>query len=501
MLNDFISVILDLKGNISSKRFNKSYFIKQNKEYLWEWFESQKLNFNDYSNREVIILLQNGYNQPPKCIVCDNDAKVQTYTSNYTFEYCSKECSFKSKNRAEKISKSKKTISSEQKQRIEKMRKQTNLEKYGVEYQSQRKEIKEIVSNKLTKRYLDDDVISKLESFEWLNLEYIIKKRSASDIADELKVYYGTVIEYLKKFNFEIRQISNSSKEETQIEQFLLEYNIDFTKNDRSVISYIDDKNILRKKELDFYIKDFNFAIELNGLYSHSYNYKESKKQKEKHQFKYNLCKEKNIHLLQITDQQWNQKQNIIKSIILNKCHKSNKIYARKCVIKEIDHYQAEEFFENVHIQGHCNTKNYYGLFFENELVFCVSIGNPRYNKNYDWEIIRIASKLNHSIVGGFSKVLSYIKKIHSGSIISYADKFYSNGNCYFKVGFRLISETKIGYFYTDKRNTFSRLQFQKHKLKDKLKFYDASLSESQNMFNNGFRRFWDCGQLVFVME
>ncbi len=44
----------------------------------------------------------------------------------------------------------------------------------------------------------------------------------------------------------------------------------------------------------------------------------------------------------------------------------------------------------------------------------------------------------------------------------------------------------------------FSRLQFQKHKLKNILENFDPNLTEWENMQLNGFDRIWDCGNLVF---
>lgn len=86
-------------------------------------------------------------------------------------------------------------------------------------------------------------------------------------------------------------------------------------------------------------------------------------------------------------------------------------------------------------------------------------------------------------------------------SILSYADRRYSNGNVYKKLGFELIGATKPNYFYVKNKNLFSRQKFQKHKLEKKLKDFNWGLSESQNMFNNGYRRLWDAGHWKFVLK
>jgi hypothetical protein len=87
--------------------------------------------------------------------------------------------------------------------------------------------------------------------------------------------------------------------------------------------------------------------------------------------------------------------------------------------------------------------------------------------------------------------------------LISYADKRFSIGNVYFKNGFTLINESKLNYFYFKEDNCsdlFSRVQFQKHKLKDKLEFFDETKTEWENMIENKYNRIWDCGNYVFEL-
>jgi hypothetical protein len=43
-----------------------------------------------------------------------------------------------------------------------------------------------------------------------------------------------------------------------------------------------------------------------------------------------------------------------------------------------------------------------------------------------------------------------------------------------------------------------SRIKYQKHKLKDVLSIFDGEKTEYENMKNNGFRRIYDCGNMVF---
>jgi len=55
-------------------------------------------------------------------------------------------------------------------------------------------------------------------------------------------------------------------------------------------------------------------------------------------------------------------------------------------------------------------------------------------------------------------------------------------------------------YFYVNNYKRQSRVQYQKHKLKDKLDFFDENLTEWENMQINEFDRIWDCGNSVFAL-
>ena len=68
-------------------------------------------------------------------------------------------------------------------------------------------------------------------------------------------------------------------------------------------------------------------AFEFNGLYWHN----ELNKTNNYHLNKSNLCEEKGIQLISIWEDDWVYKQDIVKSMILNKLNKTkNRIYARK---------------------------------------------------------------------------------------------------------------------------------------------------------------------------
>lgn len=265
------------------------------------------------------------------------------------------------------------------------------------------------------------------------------------------------------------------------------------------------------KKELDILIPEKNIAIEYNGHVWHSFGNKYpinnlhlESKGKFKHIEKYKSAKGKNIHLLQICSTEWMplNSREIWKSIIKSKLGITNKIFARKCDIVELSNTEKNNFLNNNHLQGMDNSKIRLGLKYNNELVCVMTFSKPRFNKNYEWEMVRFCALKNHTVVGGASKLFKYfIKKYNPKSILSYADLRYSNGNLYQKIGFEFIRNTPPSYFYVNKEKKVSRFTAQKHKQHKFLKNYDSSITEVENMMNNDYRRVWDCGNMLFVWK
>lgn len=259
----------------------------------------------------------------------------------------------------------------------------------------------------------------------------------------------------------------------------------------------INDRKVLNGFELDIFIPDKNLAIEYNGLFWHSFDKLEVADNKKRHQKKCDLCDTKGINLFQIWEHEWFRNKCLIKSMINNKIGNNHKIYARKCKIVSLKSSEYKKFLMENHLQGPISNPIRYGLEYDGHLV-CVA-GFSKHKK-YDWEIGRFATLKFISVVGGAGKLLHHFIKTHNpNSILSYANRNHSNGKLYHKLGFELIGTTQPGYFYTKKSIVYSRQQFQKHKLADKLDNFDPNLSEAVNMFNNGYRRFWNAGNLKFI--
>lgn len=273
---------------------------------------------------------------------------------------------------------------------------------------------------------------------------------------------------------------------------------IDFISNITNNIE-INVRNVIQPYEIDIYSASMKIGFEFDGVFWHSYNRRENASEIYRHFNKRTLCEQAGIDLFQIWENEWTYKNNIIKSMITNKLGKIvNKIGARACDIKELTSNEFNEFMQENHLQGTLGTRTRYGLVDKNGKLVC-AIGLNRHQK-YDYEITRLATLLNYNVIGGATKLWSHFLKIYNPkSVLSYANRRYSNGSIYKRLGFKLDGITPPGYYYTKGDKIFSRVHFQKHKLSNILSAFDPNLSEPQNMFNNKYRRIWDSGNYRFI--
>lgn len=366
----------------------------------------------------------------------------------------------------------------------------TMLAKYGVEFNSQRLEIKKILQNPK----IPIEAYLKLTNYDWLHTEYIVNQRTLVDIADELGIYYSTVAEYCKKFGFVIRQVTNYSVQEREIEHLLTTFDIKCITNDWQT---------LHTQEIDILIPSYSIGIEVDGLYWHSFHPSNRKQEdKNRHLSKSKLASLAGIDVIHITDYEWNQKTQVITNILKSKLKLNSTVFARKCSISTVTKQVEKQFLKENHLQGFVPSAHAYGLFSNNVLLMLISLGKSRYEKSVTFEILRVCSAPGITVVGGLSKLISHVKKSHpNSSFITYCDLSKSNGNSYTKAGLTFVKDTNPGYFWTDGTSVISRYKCQKKQLAKWLPSFNPLLSESENLFNAKYRRFWDCGNRVFTFS
>lgn len=395
--------------------------------------------------------------------------------------------------------------------------KETNLEKYGFENAMHNSEIKEKMLQTTLNRFGVTSVLS-LEEIRNKSKETWIQKmefkinnfQTLKPLFDFNTQYVGIDTEYGWQCTAcDTKFFSNlndgiypkcptcypytKSKEELNIKKYLEE---------ELGLLVLHNKKPFGKFEIDLLIPELKIAIEYNGLYWHA----DDKIEKNYHLNKTNLVEENGYQLIHIYEHLWLTKPEIIKSMLKAKAGKNIKINARQCDIKEITTTLKNNFLNLHHIQGEDKSSVKLGLFFKNELLQVMTFGKPRFTNNscIDYEMIRLASKSNTTVVGGANKLFCYFKKKYVfKKIISYADRSHSMGNVYKKMGFKQnnISPPNFWVFGNSIKFPEHRLNWQKYKLNKKLITFDVNISAWDNMSKNGYKRYWDSGNLVFVYE
>lgn len=288
---------------------------------------------------------------------------------------------------------------------------------------------------------------------------------------------------------------NNMSLAEKEIEDYVKSFGIKTETKVRGILS--------NNKEIDILIPELNIGIEYDGLKWHSDEFKD----KNYHLNKTEECKKLGIRLVHIFEDEWMNKKEIIKSIIRNIIGKTeNKIYARKCIIQNVNDNEKKEFLEKNHIQGNVNSQINLGLYHDGELVSLMCIGKPRINLGRktsledEYELLRFCNKLNTNIVGGASKLFKYFITNYNPTLTtSYCDYRWSIGNMYKALGFTLSHHSQPNYYYIIGNNRKNRFKYRKSELIKE--GFDPEKSEKEIMEERGIHRIYDCGSLVYIWK
>ena len=370
---------------------------------------------------------------------------------------------------AKKASDTWKLKSLEQRQTTNIKTKNTMVDRYGVDAASR------IGMSQETLAVLSDGDAFRREIIGLTRLQARLK----------LNIAEHTLYLYAKKYNaVDLFVTPNVSAFELEVRQFI---------ESLGIVPLYNNRSILNPQELDIFIPEKNLAIECCGLYWHSEN--SAGRARSYHSNKYHKCRDADLTLITIFDDEWNHTQDLVKLRLTHLLgYSTSVIYARQCEVMEITSIQASEFISKYHLQGATNSKINLALTHRGDIVAVMTLCKPRYNKTHEYEILRFCTM--GSVIGAASKLFKYFKKLYTPtSVLSYSDNRWGSGKVYEAMGFAKSTST-IGYFYTDYKHRYDRIKFQKHRLV--AEGADPMLSEWEIMQGRGYDRVWDCGQTLW---
>lgn len=259
------------------------------------------------------------------------------------------------------------------------------------------------------------------------------------------------------------------------------------------------------RKEIDIYLPELNIGFEICGTLWHSYGTKypnTAKNEKErKHHIsnKVDLANKNGITLYTIFEHEWETNHDKIKHMILSKLGKYNeRLYARKCDIREIDKFTKRDFLNDYHLQNNDNSQRYFGLFDKDRLVSVMTFGTRKITRaDAELEMIRYCSLPGVQIIGGASKLLkNAMITLGVTTVKTYCDRRFSNGDFYKSIGFELIRTSKPNFWFTkDCKKLLHRMSFQRHKIVNET---NKHMKTDDIIYSLGYRKLYDAGNYVF---
>jgi len=260
---------------------------------------------------------------------------------------------------------------------------------------------------------------------------------------------------------------------------------------------------VLDGRHIDLYVADRKTGVELHGLRWHT----EDKRGKWYHREKWQCADKKGIRLIQVFEDEWNDKFEIVMSRIDAAFGVSKKYMARKTEVELLQTSEAREFLNQHHLSGGSVSGIHYGLRYQGELVAVASFGRRKAGSmvaGTTWEVLRYAS--SGRVIGGFSKMLKpFLELAQPKELLSYCDLRYGDGKLYEACGFKFDGITEPDYWWVQsgKIVRIPRYRTQKHKLQKHpilKEFYSPELSEREICEAAGWRKIYGVGSQRWLL-
>ena len=150
----------------------------------------------------------------------------------------------------------------------------------------------------------------------------------------------------------------------------------------------------------------------------------------------------------------------------------------------------SDAFFQLNHLKGVHSTATSFGLYYEGDLVACMSVRRV----GVGLRISRFATKIGYVVRGGFSKLLKYIGNLYQAEFIeSYCDLRYATGQSYHSLNFKLEGVTQ-GWEWTDFKQRFNRR-------KCRANMDNRKLSQAEHAKELGWSKIYDAGQAKYTLR
>ena len=406
-------------------------------------------------------------------VECSNKLRERTCEERYGVKIVSQSDSIKHK--LSEIGKSDKTAEK---------RKSTCLAKYGVDNPARSPEVRKRISATVASKECQRKI--KLTTYNRYGTLHAMQ-------SDEIKEKLSKVFEEKYGLPWFCMTEKCVNSQQNTISSF-----------NRSFGKILSENSILYS--LEYHIEDYSYDIRLNDsnilleidpTYTHNAfgnHWNKDGLDKNYHRDKSRIAQQHGYRCTHIFD--WDNVDKIVSML-----KPKETLYARKCEIREVDKQICDDFLDKYHLQNTCNgQKVRIGLFYKNELVELMTFGRPRYNKHYQWELLRLCTKSEYKVVGGATRLFKhFVEQYNPESVISYCDLAKFTGSVYDTIGMKLLRITAPAKVWS----------YKNHKITDSLlrqRGYDQLFNENYGkgtdnetlMIEHGWLPVYDCGQAVY---
>lgn len=510
-----------------------------------------------------------------KCKVCGKTFIATPEQVRANIQTCSKECRYKQSLATYKMNYSADTNPTNHAKLIDKYS-QSIRERYGVDNPMQSAEIQAKSLATKRAKYGDrlEGITSKMQDTlqSRYGAKFMMNVPEFREKAKQTCISKYGVDNYAKSFNFLLEVISDPSKadkclafrndprgfilsvfqetkpslaeiaEECGICESSVGYIIDksectdlvrfvFSKMEDEVFNYVtsilptgtqvirNTRKVITPYELDIYLPDYNLGIECNPTITHNSSFggwsvEDAPKPINYHQMKTDMCNDRNIFLFHIFGYEWTHRQDVIKSMLRNLLRgNTQKIYARKTQLRQINDADCMKFLNDNHRQRGVHSKIRLGLYYNNELVSVMTfskmrktIGTGHDDLSDCYELVRFCNKLNTSVIGGASKLFKYfVTHWNPTQIRSFSDRAHTKGTLYSTLGFVASHSSTPGYVWVSMKTdvAYSRNNAQKHNIRRFLNddSIDLNSTEVEIMKSHGYAQVFDSGTILWIWK
>lgn len=405
-------------------------------------------------------------------------------------------------------------------ERVIEARIQGSINKYGTENPLSSAEVHKLAVQAVFNKY-GVKCAAQAPEIRKKSEETMLKKYGVTNamLSDELKS--KLVVTMNERYGVDFGCMTDQCKEATPMT--ISKLNIEWTNKLKSILGIdIGNEKVINHFSYDLYIGD-HLLIDINPTISHNSTYgfmyatgrsdTNNPIDSDYHYKRTMNALNNGYELISIFD--WMEVDKVIDIIKARLKKLNNRIFGNKCVVKEIPQKDANLFLNQYHLQGGTTGQEIcVGLFYNDELVQVQTFGKPRFNKDVEWEAIRLASKSDTYIIGGVSKGFKYfVDRYNPTNIISYNSLNISSGHTDDIQGFKLQGYSKSQGIWVNTMNnnnpyTVRDMSLRKQGIDrilnrpaEDFPDYDGTFETSNEylMILEGYVKVYDCGNVTYI--